>query len=137
MPDEETTADSGGVNVTVNTAEAEKKSKTTKIIIGVLIIVVVVLIAIGIVLLATGHKEVAGGAGAAAAAAAAEAFRRRTQSRQTVRDAQKDGEAVADTIRENRESVDKDMADVRKDVDGMTDEEKAAEGNDLFGGGGS
>jgi hypothetical protein len=94
-----------------------------------LILVIVAVVAY----FSTGDSTVAGGAGAAAAAAAAEAMRRRNQTKTEVEDAKTDVKVTAEKVAAIRDGAQEDMNAEADKVGNESDDEKVADGNDLFG----
>lgn len=100
---------------------------------GVAVVAFVLILAAVVVFFTTGDATVAGGAGAAATVAAGEALRRRQQARSEVEQAQTDLLSAANRVAATREKAE---ADMKAEVDAVgrkSDEEKVADGNDLFG----
>ena len=80
----------------------------------------------------TGDVTVAGSAGAAATAAAGEAMRRRQLARAEVEEAKERTKIGAERVGAIKDKADVDMDAVADDVAAKSDDEKVAEGNDLF-----
>lgn len=85
-----------------------------------------------VVYLTTGDVVVSGGAGTAAAAAATEALRRRQHVREEVVEAKEQAKIAADRLKATKDKADEDMKNVAANVPNKTDDEKVADGNDLF-----
>jgi hypothetical protein len=100
---------------------------------GVAAVAVVLLLIAVTVYLTTGETVVAGGAGTAATLAAGEALRRRQQVRNEVEEAKKDTQDAAGRVVAVHDKADADMKAEADKVGLKSDDEKVADGNDLFG----